>query len=250
MADLRQNWLVKFALPRMIHKMRIWDKMSADRVDHFVANSKVVQLRIQKYYRRESEIIYPPVDTNKFSINNDPGDYFVAGGRLVPYKRLDLVVKVFNFLKLPLKIFGIGPELERLKSRAKPNIQFLEKISDEEKYNLLSRAKAFIHPQLEDFGITPVETMAAGRPVIAFAGGGALETIIPGETGLFFAEQTWESLLHTVLHFNSEHWDSGKIREQALKFSDEIFKEKIKRSVEDRYEEFKKGLNQEVLLPV
>jgi len=235
-ADLNCGPIIKKFLPGIIHKLRMWDKMSADRVDHFIANSETVKRRITKYYRRESEVIYPPVDTNKFFISEKIGDYFVAGGRLVPYKRLDLVVKVFNRLKIPLKIFGIGPEMKRLQKMAKPNIEFLGKISEEKKAELLSQAKAFIHPQVEDFGLTPIEAMASGRPVIAYGQGGASETIISGQTGIFLHTQNWENLLDTVLNFNAGNWDGKKIRGHALKFDTINFKQKLKEKIEERYE--------------
>lgn len=237
-ADLKYNALIKAALPRLIHRMRIWDKMSVDRVDHFIANSDTVRARIAKYYRRESDIIHPPVDTHLFSVSTDLGDYFITGGRMVPYKRFDLVVKVFNRLGSPLKIFGDGPEFERLKQMAKPNIEFLGRISDEEKAQLLSRAKAFIHPQVEDLGITPIESMACGRPVIAYGVGGVTETVIPGKTGVFFDEQTWESLLDAVLRFDEKEWDSHYIRAHAQRFSTRAFMSEIRQYVEHRYAAF------------
>lgn len=242
--ELKYNRLIKAALPRLIYHLRLWDKMSVDRVDHFIANSGTVRSRIQKYYRRESDIIYPPVDIDNFFINKDIGDYFIAGGRLVPYKRFDLLVQVFNRLRWPLIIFGDGPEGEKLKKFAKNNIRFVGRISDEEKAALLSRARALIHPQVEDLGITPIESMACGRPVIAYPVGGATETVIPNETGIFFTSQNWESLLDTILHFNYENWDSVKIREHAERYGAEAFKERVKRYIEDRYAEFKQGLNQ------
>ena len=171
-SDLPHNRIVKMLLPRLISHLRLWDKMSADRVDHFIANSKTVQNRIHKYYRRDSDVINPPVDFENFEISKNLGDYYVAGGRLVPYKNFDLLVYAFNRLGRPLKIFGIGPELKRLKKIAKPNIEFLGRIDDKTKSALLAKSLAFIHPQVEDFGITPLEAMAAGRPVIAFAAGG------------------------------------------------------------------------------
>lgn len=242
-ADLKQSGFIKLILPHLIHRLRIWDALSVDRVDHFIANSHTVQQRINKYYRRDSEVIYPPVELNSCSLQKT-GNYFAAGGRLVGYKRFDLIVKAFNRLNWPLKIFGDGPELSGLKYIAKSNIEFLGNITDEEKNAVLSGARAFIHPQMEDFGITAVEAMACGRPVIAFAQGGASETVIPNETGLFFHQQTWESLFDTVLHFNHQNWDSAKIREHASKFDAQRFKESIKKYVTDRYEEFHSGLKQ------
>jgi glycosyltransferase involved in cell wall biosynthesis len=246
-SDLKQSWLIKLLLPHFIHRLRIWDQMSVDRVDNFIANSRTVQQRINKYYRRESEVIYPPVELSSCSLQKT-SDYYAAGGRLVGYKRFDLIVKAFNRLGWPLKVFGTGPEFTYLQNIAKDNIEFLGQITDEDKNRLLSGARAFIHPQLEDFGITAVEAMACGRPVIAYNQGGATETIIPNETGVFFHSQTWESLLDKVLHFNYENWDSGKIREHAKKFEDKNFKNNIKKYIEDRYEEFRKGFNQGVLI--
>jgi glycosyltransferase involved in cell wall biosynthesis len=243
-ADLRYNRFVKALLPPLMHRMRLWDRMSVDRVDYFVANSGTVKNRIQKYYRRESDILYPPADIHLFSIADTVRDYFVTGGRMVAYKRFDLVIHVFNRLGWPLKIFGDGPEMENLKKRAKRNIQFLGRISDKEKADVLRYAKAFIHPQVEDFGITPVETMASGRPVIAYPVGGATETVIPGKTGLFFHEQTWESLLGTLLDFDAYGWDSHAIRKHAERFGVDRFKTRIERYVADRHEEFRQGMNQ------
>ncbi len=243
-ADLKYNRFIKAMLPRLIHRMRLWDKMSVDRVDHFIANSDTVRQRIFKYYRRESDILYPPVDTHQFHPTKEIGDYFISGGRIVPYKRFDLLVQAFNRLKLPLKIFGTGPEIERLKALAKPNIEFLGRVNDEEKAELLSRAKAFIHPQVEDLGITPIEAMAAGRPVIAYPVGGVTETVIPGKTGVFFPTQTWEAILDAVIHFDAGAWDSEEIRAHAQKFGVERFKDQMRRYVEDRYDEFRQGLEQ------
>lgn len=242
--DLKYNRVVKSVLPRLIHHLRLWDKMSVDRVDHFIANSGTVRKRISKYYRRESDIIHPPVDVHRFAIAPKVEDYFLSGGRLVPYKRFDLLVQTFNRLHTPLKIFGTGPEMQRLKAKAKPHIEFLGRVSDQEKVYLMSRAKAFLHPQIEDLGITPIESMAAGRPVIAYGVGGVTETVIPGKTGIFFNEQSWESLLDTIIHFDDQAWDSQNIREWAERFSVHSFKDRIRRYVEDRYEEHKQGLEQ------
>jgi glycosyltransferase involved in cell wall biosynthesis len=246
-ADLKYNRLIKSFLPRLIHKLRIWDKMSADRVDYFIANSQTVRQRINKFYRRDSDVIYPPVDIDKFFISDAVGDYYVTGGRIVSYKRFDLVINVFNRLGWKIKIFGEGPELKNLKKMSKSNIEFLGKITDSEKAEIISRAKAFIHPQIEDFGITAIESMAAGRPVIALSSGGATETVIPGKTGIFFHKQTWESLFDVVLKFNENEWNSHAIREWAKRFNAGRFKNIIKKYVEDRYEEFFQGLNQCVL---
>lgn len=237
-ADLKYNALIKAMLPRLMHKLRVWDKMSVDRVDHFIANSGTVAHRIQKYYRRGSDIIYPPVDFSSFSVADDIRDYFVTGGRLVPYKRFDLVVQVFNRLGWPLKIFGDGPELESLKKKAKRNISLVGRVSDEEKARLLRHARAFIHPQIEDLGITPIESMASGRPVIAYGVGGVTETVIPGKTGAFFYEQSWEALLDTLLEFDHTAWNGEEIRQWAEKFAKERFKDQVQKYVSERYADF------------
>lgn len=242
LSDLKSNYLIKLILPILNHRLRIWDQLSTQRVDYFIANSQTVQKRIKKYYRRESNIIFPPVDTHRFQIASNLGDYYVAGGRLVPYKRLDLVIKVFNRLQLPLKIFGIGPEYKYLKKIAKPNIEFYGKISENEKAVLFSRALAFIHPQKEDFGITPIEAMSAGRPVIAYGFGGATETILSNETGEFFTQQTWESLLSSVVNFDPYKWDSEKIRLHAQNFSSDKFKNNIKTYTSEHFSQFQNSL--------
>lgn len=241
-ADLKYNRLIKAFIPPLIHRLRLWDKMSVDRVDHFVANSGTVRNRIQKYYRRDSDIIYPPVDTASFQIAPEIKNYFVSGGRLVPYKRFDLLVAAFNRLRKPLKIFGTGPEMARLQRMAKSNIEFLGRISDAEKAHLLARAQAFLHPQVEDLGITPLESMAAGRPVIAYGVGGATETVIPGQTGILFHEQNWESIVHSVLQFDARAWDSQKIRTWAERFSAENFKRRMKQYVDGKYADFQNEL--------
>ncbi|MFA7245363.1 MAG: glycosyltransferase [Candidatus Magasanikbacteria bacterium] len=241
--DLKYNFFIKLFLPRLIHKLRIWDKNSVDRVDYFIANSHTVFKRIKKYYRRNSDVIFPPVDFDKFFVSEKVGDYFVTGGRIVNYKRFDLVVQAFNRLGYKLKIFGDGPSLESLKKIAKSNIEFLGRVSEEEKIKILSSAKAFIHPQVEDFGITPIEAMSAGRPVIAYGVGGVTETVIDGATGLFFYKQDWESLFETVLNFEKYNWDSQKIREHAKSFDVKIFKKKIKNYVEKKYFAFLSEIN-------
>ncbi|MFH1789958.1 MAG: glycosyltransferase [bacterium] len=241
---LKHRLTVKIMLPRIIHKLRMWDKMTVDRVDHFIANSITVNQRVNKYYRRDSDIIHPPVETKHFNISKNIGDYFVAGGRLVGYKRMDIAIRAFNRLRWPLKIFGTGPEEKNLRKMSRPNIEFLGKITDQQKSELLSRAKAFIHPQIEDFGITPLESMASGRPVIAFGSGGATETIIPEKTGLFFNNQSWEHLADVLLKFKDYSWNSEFIRAHAEKYDEHIFKERLKQYVESRYEEHKQGLKQ------
>lgn len=225
--ELSTNRLVKAMLPMVLHKMRVWDRMSADRVDAFIANSETVAERIRKYYDREAEVIYPPVETSKFSIAKKKGEYFLAGGRLVPYKRFDIIIEAFNRMGLPLIIFGDGPLYDEYVRMAKPNIRFAGRVSDERKAELYAEAKAFINPQEEDFGITAVEAMASGTPVIAYRKGGAMETVLENDTGVFFDTQEWEDLAATVIRFDEMTFDPQKIREHALTFDTEIFKKKI-----------------------
>jgi glycosyltransferase involved in cell wall biosynthesis len=225
--DLRAPRLLKLGLPILLNKLRIWDRLSAERVDHFIANSRTVAERISKYYGRDSEVISPPVETSKFSFSDAPGTYFLAGGRLVSYKRFDLVIQAFNRLGLPLKIFGDGPLASQYRQEARPNIQFTGKVSDEEKAALYRGAIAFIHPQEEDFGITALESMASGRPVIAYRKGGALETVVEGVTGVFFEDQEWEELATTVIRFDAAAFDPRKIRAHAEAFDVGVFKRRI-----------------------
>lgn len=219
--DLPQPRLVKKVLPLILNYLRQWDYLAAQRVDNFVANSQFVARRIAKYYRREAEVIYPPVDV-KVSIS-EPKDYFLVVSRLRPYKRVDLAIKAFNKLGMKLIIAGSGEQEAELKAIAKSNIEFLGSVTDEEKKRLMSECRAFIHPQEEDFGITAVEAMAAGRPVIAYGAGGALETINPGVSGVFFKEQSWEALADAVIRFRYDSYNPERVREQALKFSQEKF---------------------------
>jgi glycosyltransferase involved in cell wall biosynthesis len=227
-----KNLPTRLAIHPLLSKMRIWDQLAAARVDKFIANSQTVQDRITKYYDRESDIINPPVDTHSFSVAKDLDDYFLAGGRLVPYKRFDLIVEAFNRLGKPVKIFGIGPDLERLRNLSRPNIEFVGKVSDEEKARLYSRAQAYLHPQEEDFGITAVEAMAAGRPVIAYGKGGGAETVKPGRTGIWLKTQSWKELADAVDRFRAEDYAPQDIRAHAKQFDVEMFKQQIKTYME------------------
>lgn len=231
-SSLNYNRLIKKFIPLMLNRLRMWDILAANRVDHFIANSKTVQQRIQKYYKRDSEIIYPPVDVNNFEISSELGDYYLTGGRLVPYKRFDLTIQAFNKTKKKLKIFGTGPELESLKKIAGPTIEFLGRVSDDELRKLYSQAQAFIHPQIEDLGITPIESMASGRPIIGYDKGGLTETVIHNETGILFKEQTVENLIHAIRVFENQKFDPQKIRQHALKFSTDNFKKSLQAHID------------------
>lgn len=236
-SELHQPKIIKKFIPLLLSHLRLWDKQAADRVDQFIANSKTVRNRIEKYYRRPSYVIHPPVEVDTFSLNTNEKTFFLAGGRLVAYKRFDLVIKACNRLQLPLKIFGTGPLQKSLQQMAGPTVKFLGRVSDQEKKDLYEQCLAYIHPQEEDFGITAVEAMAAGRPVIAYKKGGALETIQEGVTGIFFQEQIWEDLADKLLRFRESDYDPQTIKTHAQKFSVKTFKELIEKFVNERWEE-------------
>lgn len=224
-SELPQPAWVKKLLPFLLTRLRQWDFVAAQRVDDFVANSKFVAGRIRKYYRREATVIYPPVDTEALGAPAEAEDYFLVVSRLRPYKRVDLAIRAFNKLGIPLKIIGSGEQADELRALAKPNIEFLGQVSDEVKARYLARCRALIHPQEEDFGITAVEAMAAGRPVIAYGAGGALETVVEGVSGKLFPEQSWEALADAVVRFRYQAFDSAKVQAQAQKFSQARFDE-------------------------
>lgn len=236
--EFKYSNLTKKLVPFAMNYIRLWDKISADRPDKYIANSKFVASRIKKYYNKEAVIINPPVNTKKFFISDNIEDYYLMVGRALPYKRFDIVIQAFNELKLPLKIIGKGPEMNKLKKYAKKNISFLGHLSDKEMSGYYSKCQAFVFPSEEDFGIAPLEAMASGRPVIAFRGGGALETVVENETGVFFTEQTSQSVMKAVKNFNSDRFDSEEIRRRALNFDKKMFKEKIKEFIEEEYKKF------------
>jgi glycosyltransferase involved in cell wall biosynthesis len=235
--ELKYNKWFKKLISMVLSNIRRWDRLAADRVDVFIANSETVKQRIAKYYRRDSTVIYPPVETEKFSIidlstQKKEEKYFLAGCRLAPYKRIDLVVEAFKNLGTDyrLKIFGDGVDLKRLKMLAASasNIEFLGRVSEEEKAGLFQGAQAFVNPQEEDFGITVVESMASGRPVIAYRSGGATETVIEGKTGLFFDKQASESLVEAIKKFSEITFNPEEIRVHAEQFSIKNFESQIK----------------------
>ena len=231
-------YLIKKLVPLAINYIRLWDREAASRVDKFIANSNFIKKRIVKYYGKESEVIHPPVSADNFSISDNIDDYFLMVGRFLPYKKFDLAIETFNRLGWPLKIIGDGPERRRLLRMANGNIEFLGIQSDEVLRGYYSRCRALIFPQEEDFGIVALEAMASGRPVIAYRAGGALEIVEEGATGMFFNEQNMNSLIECLKRFNHKNFNSAAIKEYALRFDKEIFKDKIKRFVEERYGEF------------
>ena len=217
-------------------RLQGWERAAADRVDAFVAISNAVQGRVRRLYDRESEIIYPPVDTGRFfpTSEGDHDEYFLIISRLVPYKRIDLAVRAFTESGLPLWIGGSGRDRASLEALAGPNIHFLGRVPDQELGRLMARCRAFVFPGLEDFGIAPVQAMAAGRPVIAYAGGGALDYVIDGVTGTFFHEQSPASLSEAVRRFGEMSFDSATIRTHAENFDTRVFKASLLAFVEEQ----------------
>lgn len=229
------NFFVNKAIPGLTNKLRLWDRVAADRPDKYVCISKYIASRIKKYYKKDAIVIYPPVDTSFYQPTDKIGDYYLVVGRLIPYKKVDIVIKAFNDLGLPLKIIGSGPESKKLKKMAGENIEFLSDLSDKEVKNYYSKCLAFIAPQEEDFGITPVEAMASGRPVIAYNRGGLKETVIEGLTGTFFNEQTPQCLIDTIKKFRPDRYDPKRIRQHALNFSESSFKRRMKEMIENSF---------------
>ncbi|MGB6882062.1 MAG: glycosyltransferase [Microgenomates group bacterium] len=217
------------------HFLRMVDYKSAQNVDSFIANSKEVKARINKFYRKKAEIIYPPVDIPKKLKRAKKGKYYLAGGRLARAKRVDLAIKAATKLGLPLKVFGkeFAGYGEELRKMAGQNVEFLGEVTDKKKWELMAGAKAFIFPaEFEDFGITPVEAMAAGTPVIALHSGGVVESVIEGRTGVFFDEPTADSLTKAIRKFEKSKIKPEDCVKQARKFSKERFKKEIKEFVE------------------
>jgi len=215
--------LKRRVIPWLMNYLRMWDRLSADRVDCFIANSRNVAGRIRKHYRREAEVIHPPVETSYFSPVNEAEDFFLVVSRLVPYKRVDLAVQACNQLRLPLRVIGTGPELDRLKAMAGPTVKMLGRVTDEEIRWHYARCRALLFPGEEDFGITPLEAHASGRPVIAYGVGGARETVKKGITGEFFYPQTPEALAEVVSAFDPGCYDPQIIRKHAEAFDTRKF---------------------------
>jgi len=234
-ADLKKPSLVKPFIPLLLSRLRQWDHTAAQRVDVFIANSRSVQQRITKYYRRPSQVIYPPVTVAETDVAKELGEFFLTGGRLVPYKRFDLTIKAFNRLGLPLKIFGAGPLMKELRSMARPNIEFLGFVSDVERTELYERSIAFVHPQEEDFGLTAIESMASGRPVVALRRGGAIETVAPGVSGVFFEDSTWESLYTVMLNTDFSQFHPAAVHAHALQFDQSVFITAMRRALDHAY---------------
>jgi glycosyltransferase involved in cell wall biosynthesis len=240
--DLQQDYLKEtrgirsFFVQLVLHYLRLWDFASASRVDHFVANSHFVARRIWKTYRRPAQVIYPPVAVDRFQPKSQREDFYFILSRFVPYKRVDLVVEAFTRLGLPLVVIGDGANWQQVKALAGANIQLLGHQSDAVVVDYMQRCKAFVFAAAEDFGIAPVEAQAAGAPVIAYGKGGVTETVIEGKTGVFFLEQTVESLIEAVQRFESGvySFDSEVLRQNAERFSPENFCAQLSEFVDEK----------------
>ncbi len=232
----------RLALAPFLTNLRMWDRLAADRVDHFIAISDEVRRRIAKVYRRESTIIYPPVDVGRFEPSSRIDDYYLFVGRLVPYRRLDVLIEAFNKMGRPLVIAGSGRDRERLEALAGPTVKFLGFVPDADLPDLLARCRAFVWPGEEDFGISPLQASAAGRPVIAYAAGGTLETVItaPNQpvTGALFTEQSVAAIITTVESFDPLSVDPAAIRRHAEQFDIAVFKRRIDDFIARKYEEW------------
>src|SRR3989344_9252949 len=228
--------IYKLVVPPMKHLLKRADQNSVKKVDFLVANSQEIKKRIAKDYQRDSFVIYPPVDTEKFKHqvpSTKQQNYYLVVSRLGGYKKIDIVIQAFNQLGKKLKIIGIGPELPKLKEAAKSNIEFLGRVSDAEMVKQMLACTALVFPTEEDFGIAPVEAMAAGKPVIAYRKGGALETVVEGKTGTFFDYQSPEAIIKAIRKFDPKKFSAEDCRRQASKFSKEEFQTKFKFFVEE-----------------
>ena len=225
----------------MLGRFRKKDLRAAKGVDTFIANSRHVAKRIKQYYHRDASVIYPPVDIDQFKPSRTSKDYFLIGTRLEPYKRVDLVIETLNRLKLPLMIMGDGTDRKRLERLAGSTVTFLGRVSDAKRRQLFAETQALLNPQEEDFGITTVEALASGTPVIAYGVGGAAEIITPRKTGLLFTPQTSEALEAAVREFQQRgkrRFDSKVLRQRAEEFSEDRFRKALKQSVDQTYRTF------------
>jgi glycosyltransferase involved in cell wall biosynthesis len=247
--DLQQQYLQGAKLTRglksslthlVLHYLRLWDVASANRVDHFLANSHYVARRIYKTYRREAEVIYPPVAVERFTPQTQRDAFYFVLSRFVPYKQVGLIVRAFNQLGLPLTVVGDGAEREQLQAMAGPNVQIWGHQPEAVVIDLMQRCKAFVFAAAEDFGISLVEAQAAGAPVIAYGKGGAAEIVRPG-TGILFAEQTVESLVEAVNQFetNATEFPADKLRYNAERFGPERFRQEFSTYIDRKYTEFR-----------
>ena len=225
-----------------VAKLRQWDINSSNRTDYWLAASDLVRQRVAKHYRRPSTVLHPPVDVTRFAVDHDNDGYYLMLMRLVGWKRPDIVVDACNRLGVPLVVAGDGRELDRLKRIAGPSIRFVGRVGDAAMRTLYSRCKAFILPSVEDFGITPLEAMASGKPVIAYAAGGARETVREGTTGAFFEHQTVESLVGVLADFDHRRYRPDAIRRHAEGFDAKRFRRRLRAFVEASYDAYRRDV--------
>ncbi|QFR39651.1 glycosyltransferase family 4 protein [Candidatus Gracilibacteria bacterium 28_42_T64] len=232
------NFVGKYLMPKLVHKLRSWDYCAAQRPDFFIANSRNTKNRIEKYYKREAEVIMPCIDISQFQLQENKEDFYLYVGRCIPYKKFDLLIEAFNKSgKKLVVVTNTKNKLQKdLESISGANIEWKLDIPREEIVQLFGKARAFLFPPEEDFGIVPLEAMACGTPVIAYGKGGALETVVEGKTGIFFRQQTSNSLNKAIENFEEMTFDSKEIRKYAEGFDKEIFKEKILKFVEEKLE--------------
>jgi glycosyltransferase involved in cell wall biosynthesis len=215
-------------LQAVIGMLRLWDEDAARQPDHFIANSKAVAQRIAKVYGRVAEVIHPPIDVDRFHLSKELDDYYVVLSRLIPYKRIDLAVQACTTLGRKLIVIGEGPQYRQLVAQAGATVKFMGRLPDSEVEYFVSRCRALIFPGEEDFGMAPLEVAAAGRPCIAYRGGGALETVVQGVTGYFFSEQTPESLAEAIEEFERQEWSPTVLQLHANGFRREVFQERMR----------------------
>lgn len=252
--DLQHQYLKELKIDRglksllirwLLHKIRMWDYRTSNGVDHFIANSKFIARRIKKVYGRDADVIYPPVNTDMFQPKDNKDDYYVTASRMVPYKKIDLIVESFSHMKdKKLVVIGDGPDMEKIKAKASSNIEILGYQNNDVMQEYMRNAKAFVFAAEEDFGITPVEAQACGTPIIAFGKGGALETVVgknaENPTGVFFEEQKIESVVTAVNSFEREQhiYTPENCRLNALKFSTDRFNQEFSKYIEDKWNLF------------
>lgn len=230
-----KSWLVRW----LLHSIRLWDNRTSAGVDAFMANSRFIARRIEKVYRRDATVVYPPVNVERFEVRELKDDFYLAASRLVPYKRMDLVVAAFNAMPdKKLVLIGDGPELPKLRKLAGPNVQVMGWQASEVMKDHMQRAKGFVFAGEEDFGIVLAEAQACGTPVIAYGKGGALETVIEGRTGVFFDEQSVSSIMDAVTDFETRTWNPWVCREHAVAFSVQRFREGFEAFVESQWAAF------------
>jgi len=241
--------LKKFVVGAMLDYLKNWDRRTSAGVTHFIANSKNVQNHIKHAYNRDSTVIYPPVDHERFTISGEDGGYYLVVSALVPYKRVDLAVSAFKGINQKLLIVGNGSESDHLKEMASKNVSFIDSASDNEIAEYMKKSKALIFPGEEDFGIVPLEAQACGKPVIAFGKGGALETVIglnqtqpinANATGIFFYEQSPEALRKSILLFEEmrDYFDAQKCRDNAIRFTRSVYQRSMKKYIRTVMAEF------------